>query len=186
MFCLAPRATFPQPTANPSLLTAPKQSSSMTRLPPTANEICLTQQHAGGEATLRLAFAALALVAAVWLLAVDGRTVPRIAASLSLVFGLAWAWRFVRSRTQNAQTDQLRMNENALVLRKGGSEQTVPWLSIDRIELDQDALVVCVMLREGGEVRVEPGYGGLGLDDLGKLIHGRLEASRVCTTAEHD
>ena len=154
--------------------------------PPPPNEICLTQQHAGGEATLRLAFAALALVAAVWLLAVDGRTVPRIAAGLSLAFGFAWAWRFVRGRTHDAQADQLCMNENALVLRRGGSEQAVPWLSIQRIELDQDALVVCVVVREGGEVRVEPGYGGLGLDHLGKLIQERLKASRVCTMPEHD
>lgn len=143
-------------------------------------EVCLVQEHQGGEATLKLAFGILALLSALWLLAVDSRPVPRITAGLGALFGVLWVSRYLRRRTTRTK-DCLVLNAHGLHLRCNGQNAVdVPWDTVERVELDEDALVVCVIRRDGPEVRLDPGFGGLPLRALGETIHGALVKHRAC------
>jgi len=149
-------------------------------------EISLTQHFAQGDSTLRLVLGVVSTIASLWLWAVDPRPVPRMAALLGLIFGLLWTWRFVRRRSQPLAEDRLILDAQTVKLRRNGLEEAIPWGGVSRVELDHDALVVCLIRSEGKELRIDPGYGGLGLSALGELLQKHLLASRVCTEPEHD
>lgn len=53
-----------------------------------------------------------------------------------------------------------------------GEAHRVPWSELERVEIDHDRLLVVLRTR-GGELEVEPFFGGLGLDELARRIEAR-------------
>lgn len=135
------------------------------------------------EVWVKFGLSWLALMAGAWLWAVDDRLWPRAMAAASLLFGVLWVRRFLRSRLQERAGERasLELTSRGLALQADGQRTELEWHKVCRIEQDQDALMVCVVRNDGTELRLDPEYGGLGLDDLSQLIHRFLLQSRGCT-----
>lgn len=150
----------------------------MPTTPSHGHPTILQQEHASGDAGLRLIFGLIALPAASWLLLVDTRPVPRLAALLALIFSGLWFFRFMKHSRQTPAT--LELNAETLILKTQGTRHIVPWTDILRIEIDHDALVLYLVIHNRPELRIEPGFAGLGLCDLAEKLQNELIRARTC------
>ena len=142
----------------------------------------LVQKATSPETWVRLICGIVAAIASIWLLLVEQRTIPILLSAAGLVFSALWIARFVRSRSQGQQGPSalLELDQEGIILENRGERTAVVWKNVCRIEQDQDALMVCVVRNDGTELRIDPEFGGLGLEALSQLIYGFLRRSRTC------
>lgn len=134
------------------------------------------------EVWVKFAAAWFSLASGGWLWVVATHLLPRVMAAAAMIFGLLWLHRFVRARRADRRDDPdvLELTPENVALRSAGTRTVVSWHEVCRIEQDQDALMVCVVRKDGTEWRLDPEYGGLGLDALSQLLHQFLLQSRGC------
>lgn len=128
---------------------------------------------------LRLLAAVLSAVAVAWLLVLTDFGWPAIVVALAVgVAARFWAksWARTERAILAAPAADLVFDDDALRL----GERALPWAAVARVELDNDRLLVRVVPAEGeGEtLELEPPYGGLGLDALGRAIEEARRAAR--------
>jgi hypothetical protein len=133
------------------------------------------------NAQLRLAAAAVAAVAGIWLAWVEHGVWMRLTALVSVVFAVLWVRRFLKAArvAQHADSHFLEIATQHVTLARGAQPRVIPFAQVERIELDEDRLVAVLHLHSGEELAIEPVYGGLGLRDLGETLQRYLTAQHA-------
>jgi hypothetical protein len=134
------------------------------------------------NAQLRLAAAAIAAVAGVWLAWVEHGVWLRLTALVSVAFAARWAWGFRNAArvAQHAGAHFLEITTQHLTLARGAHTRVIPLSDVARVELDEDRLVAVLHLHSGEDLAIEPVYGGLGLRDLAETLQRYLSSQRAC------
>jgi hypothetical protein len=123
-------------------------------------------------ARVRLVAAVLTAAAAIWLTWVQHEIGFRLLAVAGGLFAVRWLLVYRRSaRTvSSAEAHYLEITTERLTLADGTHHRSIPIDRIERVELDEDRLVVVLRLGSGDELPIEPVYGGLGLRDLAETL----------------
>ena len=138
---------------------------------------------------MRLVAGFVALAGGLWLAAVQQGWIAGAVLLATAAFAWLWTRAFVAARRRIADPSRfyLELGASELVLAEGEDVQSVPWRSVERVEVDQDSLVVIVTCRDGQRLRIEPRYRGIGLQELGEVIHrAHREANPGCAEPNHD
>ena len=119
------------------------------------------------------------LLAGLWLLLVAERGIQYSLALAGVLGGIAFASRaracFARARS--APSHFLHLLGEVLVVHDSGSERRLPWSAVQATLVDQDRLCVVLHLADGGQLRVEPRYGDLGLQALADLLAEKVKSA---------
>jgi hypothetical protein len=138
-------------------------------------------------AWLRMLAALLSALSSLWLLAVTESWWLRAVALAGLAFAALWARaqrRVLGAEVSRVSRDYLELGEHHLAIVQQGQARSLSLASVRRIELDDDRLEVVLHLDSGEQLRLEPRYRGVGLRDLGKLLHDAVEhATRAAADA---
>lgn len=140
-----------------------------TSLPPL--RLTLDRSEIEVTARVRLAAAVITALAAIWLAWTERSIWFRLLAAVSGLFAARWLLVYRRSaRTVSAaEAHYLEITTDRVTVADGAHQRAVPMTGVERIELDEDRLVV--VLRLGNEeLPIEPMYGGLGLRDLAETL----------------
>lgn len=124
---------------------------------------------------------AIAIFSCVGLLAVQGAgPAGWVLLFFAGLVALGWFAVWWRGRSLEPEQHWLRLDADALRMRRGEKLDEVPWTSVEAIETDEDALVVRVDRREGDPLKVPLVWEGFGLYEL----HAALERARcaACDT----
>lgn len=146
----------------------------------------------GAVAALRLTAAIAVLAGAVWLVLVAKDPAAWVCSGAALLASVAWLVMGLRARgrIRAAERHRLSLEPKALHLVEGSHERRVPWADVERIEVDEERLVVRVSIAEGEPLIIEPRFGGLGVHDLEAAVRracevgeGTLHTARTQTHA---
>jgi len=128
----------------------------------------LDRQSERAVAALRLTAAIVVGAAAVWLALLDPGVKMWVCIGGAMVASLAWVAMALgaRKRRTDAERHRLVLEPGGLHLVEGTEERRVSWADVERIETDEERLVVRVSVRDGQALTIEPRYGGLGTHEL--------------------
>ncbi|MDD9968328.1 MAG: hypothetical protein OXR73_18970 [Myxococcales bacterium] len=140
------------------------------------------------EARVRLWAAALAIPAALWLFSVSRAWLMWVFGGAALAFGALWLRRQQAARPEalDPTDNRLDLTREGLAVIAEGVGQGVAWCNAGDISIDHDALVVCVARKDGPELRIEPQYGSLGLQELAETIYEYSRRAKGCAGAQDD
>jgi hypothetical protein len=129
-------------------------------------------------ARVRLVAAVITAAAAIWLAWVERSIWLRLVAAAGGVFAARWLLVYRRSANAVSPTDAhyLEITMERVTVASGAQQRAIPMAQVERIELDDDRLVVVLRLGNGEELPIEPVYGGLGLRDLAETLERYLSA----------
>lgn len=129
-------------------------------------------------ARVRLVAAVLTAAAAIWLAWVERAIGFRLLALAGGLFAARWLLVYRRSARTVSSPDAhyLEITMERVTLASGDQHVGVALERVERIELDEDRLVVVLRLGGGEELPIEPVYGGLGLRDLAETLERYLSA----------
>lgn len=96
-------------------------------------------------------------------------------AVLLAALALGWAAAGLRGlrRAKRPGDWFLEARPGGLTLAERGNRLEIPWSDIERIEVDEDRLVVSVHRHTGDPVALTPRYRGVGLHELGEALRVR-------------
>lgn len=133
------------------------------------------------SARLRLMAAIVAAGAGAWLAWVDESVWLRLVALASLVFaGRFWASYRKARRLDPSAPQYLEITTEHVTLpwphnhaqqAQLGTQRTIPFEHVTRIELDEDRIAVVLCLGTGEELAIEPVYGRLTPRELAETLH---------------
>lgn len=121
-----------------------------------------------GVGRLRLVAAVVSAIAVLWLLALTSFSWWALVVA-TVVAIAARFWIASWSRIEKSPSPDLVLTSDGLEL----GAARIAWSSVERVELDQDRLLVRVVTKgetNDDPLEIEPPYDGLGLDDLGRVI----------------
>jgi len=129
-------------------------------------------------ARVRLVAAVITAAAAIWLAWVERSIWLRLLAAAGGVFAARWLLVYRTSTRAASSTDAqyLEITLERVTVASGAHQRAVPMEHVERIELDEDRLVVVLRLAGGEELPIEPVYGGLSLRDLAETLERYLSA----------
>lgn len=111
---------------------------------------------------LRLrALSTLLLIPASFILIVRGGFLGKLLGVAGFFLSLSYLRR-LRKPVVKPPIDSLSLEPGRIALHEGGTRTTLRSDDIERIALDEEKLLVRIELRGGGEIELQPGYGGLG------------------------
>jgi len=141
-----------------------------------------------GSARVRLAAAVVAGAASAWLIWVEQSIVLRLLALAGAAFAVRWiiGYRKTGRSLSAADAHYLEITKDRLTVADGTHPRSIPATQIERIELDEDRLVVVLRLEGGEELPIEPVYGGLGLRDLAETLQQYVSARAGAGCTEPD
>jgi hypothetical protein len=131
-------------------------------------------------ATLRRVAIGVVVVAGASLAALAHTWWAYLVAGSGLIAVRFWAQKVsdARARTPGLAGRALVLTDDALEIPRTANEATtVAWRDVDAIELDHDRLVIVLRTRDG-EIELEPSFGSLGLDELGRRLEARRARAR--------
>jgi hypothetical protein len=129
-------------------------------------------------ARMRLVAAVVTGVAAIWLAWVERSIGFRLLGLTGGLFAARWllVYRNAARTVSSADAHYLEITTERLTVASGAQQRAIPLEHVERIELDEDRLVVVLRLGSGEELPIEPVYGGLGLRDLAETLERYLSA----------
>jgi hypothetical protein len=120
---------------------------------------------------------ALVMLPAAVLLILRGGLLGKLLGLTGALVGLLWLRRAARAPKRPAVT-RIDVTDEALLLHMGTVLREIRFANIERIDADEDNLVVRITMREGEHVDLPPGYEKLGVSALAERLRKASDRSR--------
>ncbi|MGB0679218.1 MAG: hypothetical protein ACPGUV_06110 [Polyangiales bacterium] len=135
---------------------------------------------------VRAAAAVVAALAGTWLATVAHHWILRLLSLTAWLVALGWGVTLWRSRWAADRPRRLRLDDTG-VTRIDAQEQTHrAWQAIQHIEIDEGRLQVVIHADGQAPLTLAAGYGGLGIEALGRHIQRRWTQARETIAKMHE
>ncbi|NLY93520.1 MAG: hypothetical protein GXY23_05780 [Myxococcales bacterium] len=115
--------------------------------------------------------AALVMLPAALLLLLRGGLLGKLLGVAGTLVSVMWMRRAAKAPAPPLFA-RIDLVEDALLLHGTHVAREIRYDAIERVEADEERLVVAIVLRDGERVELPPGYGGLGVEALAHRIDG--------------
>lgn len=131
-------------------------------------------------AALRLTAALSVTAGAIWLALLRPSPIVWVCIAAAAAAALAWLVMGLRAgrRIKDADRHRLVLEPSGLRLIEGPRERRIAWPDVERIEADEERLVLRVSVRGGEPLVIEPRYGRLGVHDLEAVVRRAFDAAQ--------